>query len=98
MKINIGTDVPLPAGECPECHHAVDCASGVLVAETNKEHKPHPGDVMICYYCGSFLVFGDDLRLRSPTVQEVLEMQQAPYWPVIDRLQRTITAWHKSKP
>lgn len=57
---------------CPTCGRGVDAATHAR-AEVPKE-----GDVSICWYCATPLVFGPDLELRHMTFNELLEHRQNP--------------------
>jgi hypothetical protein len=37
----------------------------------NGPDKPTPGDFSLCIRCASLNVFGDDMRLRAPTDEEI---------------------------
>ena len=52
---------------CPSCGKRMDAAAFA----NNAQHvEPESGDVSICFHCGQFMVFDDDLRLRLPTPAE----------------------------
>lgn len=50
---------------CPYCKAMVDTASPV-----NPGEVPDPGDVSVCFYCGEFMKYGDDMRLEKLTQRE----------------------------
>lgn len=54
---------------CAVCGHKLDGASGV-----GNNTVPKPGDVSICIRCTNISVFGDDLKLRKPTENEMKEL------------------------
>lgn len=39
-----------------------------------EEHKPTPGDVSICAGCGALGIFGEDKRIKLPTISDLLQM------------------------
>jgi hypothetical protein len=46
------------------------------MADGTKARKPVPGDLGICFECGASLIFGDDLRLREPTEEDLADVPQ----------------------
>jgi len=66
MKIRLGRDTKLPDRACPVCNNKLDAASAI-----NADTSPQPGDVSICFYCGSFLIYSDDMSSRLLTELEV---------------------------
>lgn len=50
---------------CSKCGNSLDACTGL-----NLENQPEPGDVSICGYCGQVMIFGVNLTLREPTLQE----------------------------
>lgn len=50
---------------CPHCGYYQDTHAGAT-----PEAKPSPGDASICWRCGKFSVYGDDMWLRQPTDDE----------------------------
>lgn len=57
----IGTNVT-----CPACLEILSAARSV-----NSDSTPSPGNASVCAYCGTFLVFKEDLHLREMTVEEI---------------------------
>jgi len=39
---------------------------------------PSAGDLSVCFYCGHLTVFADDLTLREPTDDEIVELAGLP--------------------
>ena len=50
---------------CPHCGYKQDGHAGATPDAT-----PSPGDASICWRCGKFSVYGDDMWLRVPTDEE----------------------------
>lgn len=65
----MGDDYEVIPSPCPNCKKVSDMAYG-----PNSDDPPTPGDVSICLYCQSISVFDEDLILREPTEEEILEM------------------------
>jgi len=51
---------------CPLCFKLIDAATNI---ETKR--APEPGDVTICVYCSSWLIFNDDMTLRAASRQDI---------------------------
>lgn len=64
-----------PESQCPGCNHALD---SVAPDPSAPRDRAKPGDLTICFYCGSILIFGEDLRVRFPTHEEKVEVIQDP--------------------
>ena len=62
MKLGI----KVPPSPCLGCGEINDMAG------TAADRDPEPGDITLCWYCGHFMVFADDLTLRNPTGAEML--------------------------
>jgi hypothetical protein len=58
---------------CTNCGYEMDTASGV----THKE-APKPGAISICLKCSHIMAFGDGLKLRNLTDQEMEEVAGHP--------------------
>lgn len=78
-------ETPMPESRYCECGKQLDACSG--------DNRPSPGDATLCIDCGSLNFFGDDLRLRKPTDEEMLE---AAADPGIQRLRRAIITGRKT--
>lgn len=59
----------LAKDNCPQCKHVIDAHSD----PSNDRNSPDAGDFSVCLYCGSYLVFKEDLKLRLATDEEILE-------------------------
>ena len=65
----------MPAAICPRCgKRELDRATN---ADGDQE-PPRTGDFTVCIRCLQLLVYTDDLRLRSPTQQEVKKAYEMP--------------------
>lgn len=56
------TDFRTPLTMCWHCDRPLDAAS-----DLDGNHRPEPGAVSMCMYCGAIGIFGDDMRLEKPT-------------------------------
>lgn len=56
--------------ECPFCHQQVNMATPFV----HKGAEPQPGDVSMCSGCKNIAVFGEDLQLRIPHEQDLLNI------------------------
>lgn len=54
---------------CPTCGKKLNGATKI-----DGKGGPRPGDISVCFYCTSFLVFGDDLELALMTADEIVEL------------------------
>jgi hypothetical protein len=69
--LKLAKESPLPPFCCLACGFVADLASGVVDQRArNKEIKPTPGDLSICFKCGHLAVFKADLTLRPLTGEE----------------------------
>lgn len=59
---------------CPACGTLLDAAMSAALDDA----RPTPGDVTVCAYCASLLVFGDGLHPRFPTDAELTEVALLP--------------------
>jgi hypothetical protein len=57
--------------QCPKCSARFDSAAPVNSSESA---KVSPGDISLCIYCGIFLVFKPDLRVRLMTPDEMIAL------------------------
>jgi len=62
---------------CPNCDKMLDGATGV-VAEGRKDLAPVPGDITVCAYCQTILLFDSGLKFRLPTFAEMAELAHDP--------------------
>lgn len=61
------------ATACPACGVRLDAS-----LNTTDVGRPNVGDVSVCAYCATLLVFGDGLTLRYPTDDELTELARDP--------------------
>jgi hypothetical protein len=57
---------------CPHCGHKANAATC-----THDDAAPNEGDVGICFKCGEWNVYGDDMQLRLPTDAELAEIAES---------------------
>lgn len=62
-------DTQLPECACPDCGGALNAA-----LDPKGRAVPEPGDVTVCIHCYGICVFADDLTLREPTEEELLDL------------------------
>lgn len=53
--------------KCTGCGNDLDIVSHAY----GPRSTPYPGDVSICYYCGTISIFDDNIKRRGPTKEEV---------------------------
>lgn len=61
---------------CPECRAGLD---GALEVKGDEETKPKPGDISVCFYCGTILKWdksGALVRATRADINELEPMQQ----------------------
>ena len=63
---------------CPKCNASINAAT------SDKSHVPKPGDISICWTCGAFLIFDDNMNQ--------IEMPQELYDSLDADLQLQLTA------
>jgi hypothetical protein len=68
---------------CPACRKPIDDFTSVAEIEGTGRAQPEAGDPTFCVYCGSLLVFREDLTLRFPTDEELVEFNK---WPEIRKV------------
>ena len=66
----LGTAVKLAPDRCINCRTRFDGAS--VVDEVYA--RPKPGDFTVCIRCGHIMAFGNNLRLRNLTDEEIIEV------------------------
>lgn len=59
----------LPASHCPDCGAILDAATSI-----EKDQRPAPGDVTVCFKCTSFLQFDDNMQLKTLPSSELREL------------------------
>lgn len=53
---------------CPYCGAEYDC----VAAADGGDPMPKSGDAALCFSCGVFSVYDEDLKLRRPNVDEAM--------------------------
>jgi hypothetical protein len=61
-----------PITICWHCDRPLDAATPA----GEDEGAPQPGAVSLCLYCGAVAIFGEELALRSPTKEELEDMEK----------------------
>jgi hypothetical protein len=62
---------------CPTCDKRLDGATAIVV-DGKKDLGPAPGDITVCAYCQTILLFDDRLRMRLPTFAEMIDLADDP--------------------
>ena len=60
---------------CPQCGKVLDAATPTRLED---KRAPEPGDISVCLHCHGLLVYGDDMSLREPTDDEIVELAGDP--------------------
>lgn len=68
MKMNQKT-TEMQEDHCLNCGHRTNAATDFLHGT-----KPKPNDISICLECGHVMAFNDQMRLRSLTEEEIIEI------------------------
>jgi hypothetical protein len=55
--------------QCPTCKKVLSAAAEIHGGNA----QPKPGDLSVCFYCGSFIRFMPDMQLRLMTIEEIAE-------------------------
>lgn len=66
--------VKVKLSHCPHCNYRVDGATHLKDAKL----APGPGDITMCISCGGWSVFDRRMRLRLPTSEEQLWIDNNP--------------------
>lgn len=72
----------MPPTDCPECGKLLDGA-----AAPGSDAEPKAGDFSICFGCQFIHVFNEDLSLRAPTEEDLMDLPL----DVVSRYQRILT-------
>ena len=54
-------DTKMGDDKCPHCQGHLDMATSV------EGQTPDPGDITVCIWCGTYLMYGDDMGLKLLT-------------------------------
>jgi hypothetical protein len=60
---------------CPYCNTELTAAA---IVNAEDDPKPDPGDLTMCFMCGEWLVFTEDLDLRKPNDEEFITIAFEP--------------------
>lgn len=84
--------VVVPTSICPSCGSGIDRAVGVNAKEGLLTHAfPQSGDYTVCLMCAAWLVYGSNLAVHVPTVDELLDMTMEQR-SIMHAITRTIKA------
>lgn len=87
---NANTQSPhcrVDASPCPVCNAKLDAAT----CASQAGRSPRPGDITVCLYCATILVFNPDLSHREADVNDLMELQKdTANWKLLTRLQNKI--------
>jgi hypothetical protein len=64
----------IDGGTCPTCGKTLDG----LTNPVDDDLDMHPGDISICFYCGTILVFNEELQLVPCTDEYLNDLDEAP--------------------
>lgn len=70
--MQLGESKKSVANTCLNCGKKLNGIAQIDNAPT--EALPEPGDISFCMYCGHIMSFGEDLKLRELTSEEMLEV------------------------
>jgi len=59
------------SSNCINCGKKLDAS---FAADPTHPDAPTPGSVSICMYCHHLMIYGDDMILRNPTNEEMMEL------------------------
>lgn len=60
---------------CPNCNYEI---AFTAISEDGIANLPEEGGIAMCFSCGEFLFFDDDITLRKPTDEEATELEADP--------------------
>lgn len=88
-------EVRMPEACCPSCEHTLDAATSA----DGSDQRPQAGDLSVCFYCASVLMFNDDFTLRQLSGEEfdALAGQAWRLWRQLKRAQAIIRALHAAE-
>lgn len=58
---------------CPECGTKLTAAS--IIEDLDSEIIPSPGDLSICFECTSYLTYGENLKLQTLTIDDIIALE-----------------------
>jgi hypothetical protein len=71
---SFGKDTEVPLSRCAGC----GAPNTGAAPDHGLDVSPKPGHISICFYCGHYSVFDENLKLRAPTEAEMLEIISDP--------------------
>jgi hypothetical protein len=74
----------LPTSRCPHCRRVLDRAS----SETGD--RPRGGDVTICLYCATVLIFTPTLGVRLPTLADLSDWTETDWATLVESRQAVV--------
>jgi len=85
---------PIPTTKCLKCGYIMDHASLL----TDDSAVPRLGDATLCMKCGELYLFDKDLRIKTPSARELLELKASASWLQVIRIRRAIKEVQKTHP
>jgi hypothetical protein len=62
-----------PESHCLICGYKLDAATGV-----NRDDRPRPNSIVVCFRCGAAMKMDDDLKPRAMTEEEAAKIRADP--------------------
>lgn len=69
--IEVQAEIHLPESKCVRCGYVIDMATSLADPEV---HIPKAGDISLCLKCGLLSLFDENLKLRAPSDEEIVEL------------------------
>jgi hypothetical protein len=82
----------LPSNACLNCGKVMDAA-----AHPTADHRPKPGAVAVCGYCGHVMMFDDQLKFRELTDDELVDIAGEPELLAAQKIAAGLRAWKEAK-
>lgn len=82
----------IPRSACPHCGHEVDAASAIN--NPGIFRNPEPGDTTVCIECCGWLIFRDDLSLRTMSAEEQVGLEESERQALV-KLTRAVRQVHE---
>jgi C4-type Zn-finger protein len=60
----------MPSYDCPVCQYHMDAVTATVAVP----RAPGPDDITICAKCGEFLIFDQDMKVRSMDLHDMLKV------------------------
>ncbi len=70
---------------CPVCNRKLDAATSVM-----DEARPRDGDISICLYCGSLLVFQGGKPVKPESIDNILDSMDTETRALVERTQAAV--------